>query len=58
MGSPNVTKNEVTKFSSFELLYGRKDLQPFKLGLIVEGINKNEDEDEDEYWMEEIYQSS
>jgi len=42
-------KNEVTKFSSFELLYGRKDLQPFKLGLNVGRINKNEDKEE--YWM-------
>ena len=42
-------KNEVTKFSSFELLYGRKDLQPFELGLNVGGINKNEDEEE--YWI-------
>lgn len=42
-------KNEVTRFGSFELLYGRKDLQPFELGLNVGGINKNEDEEE--YWI-------
>jgi len=42
-------KSGVTGFSSFELLYGRQDLQPFELGLNIQGIDK--DEGEEEYWM-------
>jgi len=42
-------KNEVTKFSSFELLYGRRDLQPFELTLNIE--KRNEMESEEEYWL-------
>ena len=42
-------KSEVTGFSSFELLYGRQDLQPFELGLNVQGLDK--DEGEEEYWL-------
>jgi len=40
-------KNEVTKFSSFELLYGRTDLQPFELS--INFINKKRFESQDEY---------
>ena len=43
------TKNEVTKHSSFELLYGRRDLQPFELTLNIE--KRNELENEEEYWL-------
>ena len=40
-------KNETTKFSSFELLYGRCDLQPFEL---MVNLDKKEDyESEDEF---------
>jgi len=42
-------KSEATGFSSFELLYGRHDLQPFELGLNIQGVDK--DEGEEEYWM-------
>ena len=42
-------KNEVTKYSSFELLYGRRDLQPFELTLNIE--RRNEMESEEEYWL-------
>jgi len=35
-------KNEVTKFSSFELLYGRRDLQPFELSLNLDKKEKGE----------------
>jgi len=42
-------KNETTKFSSFELLYGRRDLQPFEL--IVNLDKKEEYENEEEYWI-------
>ena len=42
-------KNEVTKHSSFELLYGRRDLQPFELTVNVE--SKNDWEDEEEFWL-------
>ncbi len=42
-------KNEVTKFSSFELLYGRRDLQPFELTLNIE--KRNDMESEEEYWL-------
>jgi len=41
------TKNETTKFSSFELLYGRRDLQPFEL---IVNLDKKEDyESQEEY---------
>jgi len=41
------TKNETTKFSSFELLYGRRDLQPFEL---IVNLDKKEDyEIQEEY---------
>ena len=40
-------KNEATQFSSFELLYGRRDLQPFELTI---NIDRKEDcETEEEY---------
>lgn len=39
-------KNSVTQFSSFELLYGRKDLQPFELMYKLEGEQSKEDEKE------------
>jgi len=40
-------KNETTKFSSFELLYGRRDLQPFEL---MVNLDKKEDyESKDEF---------
>ena len=42
-------KNEVTKYSSFELLYGRRDLQPFELSLNIG--KQNEQESEEEYWL-------
>ena len=42
-------KNETTKYSSFELLYGRRDLQPFELTLNIEKRNKYEEEEE--YWL-------
>jgi len=42
-------KNEVTKYSSFELLYGRRDLQPFELQINLE--RRNEEESEEEYWL-------
>ena len=42
-------KNEVTKFSSFELLYGRRDLQPFELTINIE--KKNPQETLEEYWL-------
>jgi len=42
-------KNEVTKFSSFELLYGRRDLQPFELMINVD--KREKEENEEEYWM-------
>jgi len=42
-------KSETTKFSSFELLYGRRDLQPFEL---VINLDKKEDyESKEEYWL-------
>jgi len=44
-----ICKSEVTGFSSFELLYGRHDLHPFELGLNIQGVDK--DEREEEYWM-------
>lgn len=40
-------KNEVTKFSSFEILYGRTDLQPFEL--TVEYNDRNTNESSEEY---------
>eukprot|EP00833_Pecoramyces_ruminatium_P001282 jgi/Orpsp1_1/1175314/evm.model.c7180000053383.2 len=40
-------KNETTKFSSFELLYGRRDFQPFELVLNLD--KKEEYENEEEY---------
>ena len=42
-------KNEVTKYSSFELLYGRRDLQPFELTINVD--QKHEDETDEEYYL-------
>jgi len=42
-------KSEMTGFSSFGLLYGRQDLQPFELGLNVQGLDR--DEGEEEYWL-------
>lgn len=42
-------KNEVTKHSSFELLYGRRDLQPFELTINLE--RRNDLETEEEYWI-------
>jgi len=42
-------KNETTKFSSFELLYGRRDLQPFELTL---NLDKQENyESKEEYFI-------
>ena len=41
------TKNSVTGFSSFELLYGRKDLWP--LSVVLPDLQKNEEESEEEY---------
>ncbi len=42
-------KNETTKFSSFELLYGRRDLQPFEL---VINLDRKEDyESEEEFFI-------
>ena len=42
-------KNEVTKYSSFELLYGRRDLQPFELTI---NIDKHHDgETDEEYYL-------
>ena len=41
------SKSEVTKHSSFELLYGRRDLQPFELSLNID--RRNEFENEEEY---------
>jgi len=43
------TKNEVTKFSSFELLYGRKDLQPFELAINID--KRFPEESEEEYFV-------
>jgi len=43
------SKNEVTKYSSFELLYGRRDLQPFELSINIE--KRNNLESEEEYWL-------
>ena len=42
-------KSEVTKHSSFELLYGRRDIQPFELSINIE--KKNEWESDEEYWL-------
>ena len=42
-------KNEVTKYSSFELLYGRRDLQPFELTINVD--QKHEDETDEDYYL-------
>jgi len=39
-------KNETTKFSSFELLYGRRDLQPFELTINLDKKSKEESFDE------------
>jgi len=39
-------KHERTKFSSFELLYGRQDLQPLELSLNKEGRNRYENDEE------------
>ena len=39
-------KNETTKFSSFELLYGRRDLQPFELTLNLDKKEEYENEEE------------
>jgi len=39
-------KRKVTKFSSFELLYGRTDLQPFELTIAYNDRNVNETFDE------------
>jgi len=39
-------RNEVTKYSSFELLYGRRDLQPFEVSINVEKRNPFESEEE------------
>ena len=39
-------KNETTKFSSFELLYGRRDLQPFELQLNLDKKENYESDDE------------
>ena len=39
-------KNETTKFSSFELLYGRRDLQPFELTLNLDKKEEYESEEE------------
>jgi len=47
-------KNERTKFSSFELLYGRQDLQPLELTLNKESRNKYEKEEE--YWLQKFIQ--
>ena len=47
-------KNERTKFSSFELLYGRRDSQPLELMLNKERRNKYEKEEE--YWMQKFIQ--
>ena len=47
-------KNERTKFSSFELLYGRQDLQPLELTLNRE--NRNKYEKEEEYWLQKFIQ--
>ena len=41
------SKSEVTKHSSFELLYGRRDLQPFELSMNID--RRNEFENEEEY---------
>ena len=38
-------KHERTKFSSFELLYGRQDLQPLELSLNKEGRNRYENDE-------------
>ena len=45
-------KNEATKFSSFELLYGRKDIQPFELTINYQKRNKYESEEE--YWLQKF----
>jgi len=42
-------KNEVTGFSSFELLYGRKDLLPCELSLNKDGRYLGESDEE--YWL-------
>ena len=42
------SKNETTKFSSFELLYGRRDLQPFELVL---NLDKKEDFESNEEFL-------
>jgi len=47
-------KNERTKFSSFELLYGRQDLQPLELTLNKGSRNKYEKEEE--YWLQKFMQ--
>ena len=39
-------KNEATKFSSFELLYGRRDLQPYELTINLDSKEENEDIEE------------
>ena len=39
-------KNETTKYSSFELLYGRRDLQPFELMINLEGKELGESQEE------------
>ena len=39
-------KHERTKFSSFELLYGRQDLQPLELSLNKEGRNRYGNDEE------------
>ena len=45
-------KNEKTKFSSFELLYGRQDLQPLELTLNKDG--RNEYESKEEFWLQKF----
>jgi len=45
-------KNETTKFSSFELLYGRRDLQPFELSINLE--RKHPEETEEEYYIKKF----
>ena len=48
-------KNEKTKFSNFELLYGKQDSQPLELMLYNE--RRNEYKKEEEYWLQKFIQN-
>jgi len=50
----STSKSDVTKHSSFELLYGHRDLQPFELFININIEQKNEFENEEEYLLDSL----